>query len=918
MKKSYTQRLASQMVTLAKKQTTKKVGLLAGLFLVFGLAAFSQTNYYLITDSIAKGKTAVTKPNVIKPAFWSTDGTVNGQRPANFTDDGQIFNIQYTGLTNTTAWTVSGIGSKIVVGTDTTTTLTFTSTGPSSITATIDVLANSSFVYEGANTSGIKWGNLAKGSTVRFAGSTLVDQQVLPGNYYNLSLAAGGATYLPTILPVDSIIHVAGLYTPRATAVYYGSTIDFNGPGGQYIPAGSYYNLTITGSKSVSDSLQGTIYVAGNYNNGSSGAPLVPYTLNKTTGAITASTINYNGLNTAGQSLTGSQTFYNLTFSNGRSFTVTSYNNSDNTITIAQPDPELAIGDSVSATSTVFPTLNSAAITGITNDTVVTLSAPPALRLIVHPVGGGSDTVLIASYSTADSSITLTTTPTFNAGDTIYASQITTAPTTSKGVVTLAYYVQSVSGNTITLSSSKGLAAAAGSGLLNANLSFGTSTKIPTPKTVTGTVNIQNTFTPSTGAITTTGSTFNYFGKKQNIAGGKNLVYDNLTINQDSSTTANLTAGALVTGALNLQSGKLSTSTTNARLITLDVNATISSGCDTCFINGPLAKNFASTSTFTYPIGTVYQGIGFARKATITPGTDASKTYTAAFGFGKVPYTTKIDSTTLDAIADTVSNFVVTLSNYTAGADTSAQLSFEFVPDYFVDSNLVLAHYFHGKYTAESTPFLVTDTITSHIFTTNGYDTIFGRYTLGIANPSLVPVKFGAVVAAQLADATVKVSWESYSEINVNKYVVEGSTDGINFTEKGSLPAKGASGYAFIDNSPKEGINYYRIKEVDNDGKASYSTVVSVKIGGSIVGNISIYPNPVVNKTLNFALNTSAANYTLKVTNVLGKTVLASTINHNGGTASYSVALPAGLAKGVYFVKLSNGSNEISKTIIVE
>jgi len=932
MKKSYTQRLASQIVTLAKKQATKKVGLLAGLFLVFGMAAFSQTNYYLRTDSLStkKAQVKIAPSNILA---WTTDpnGTAAaGTTPPDFVTPGQIFNIQATGWSNTKDWSVSGAGSKIVVGTDTTSkALTFTSTGPSNIVGTIDVKPLSSFVYAGASTDGITWGTLSTGSTVRFEGSTLGYQQVLPGNYYNLSLATGGATYYPVIISPNQTIHVAGLYTPRATAVYYGSTIDFNGTGGQYIPAGNYYNLTISGSKSISDSLQGTILVAGTFNNGSDGQPLVPYTLNKTTGAITASTINYNGLNPAGQSLGNGQSYYNLTFSNGRSFTVTSYKNSDNTITIAQPDPELAVGDSVSATSTVFPTLNSAVITGIDTNTI-TLSAPPALRLIVHTaVAAGSpqvyDTVYIASYNNTatvgdptDSTLTLTAPATFAAGDTLYASQILTAPTVSKGMVTNAaiLLVAGVTGTTVQLSSLKAFTAAAGIGLLNANLSFGTPTKLPTPKTVTGTLNIQNNFVPGTGSITTTGTTFNYFGKRQAIAGGKNLVYNNLTINQDSATTATLSAAALVTGTFNLQSGKLTTNA-NTKLLTLDVNATVNTGCDTCFVNGPLAKNFASTSSFTYPIGAVYQGLGYPRKATITPATADAKTYTAAYAIGKVANITKIDSTSLDAIADSAAYYNVALSNYTAGADTSAQIGFEFIPGYYLDSNLVLAHYFHGKFTAESATFLNTNGSQVNV-TTNGYDTTFGHYTLGIANPTTVPVKLGAVVAAQLANSTVKVSWESYSEINVNKYVVEGSTDGINFAAKGSLPAKGASGYSFVDATVKEGINYYRIKEVDNNGKVSYSTVVSVKIGGSIVGNISVYPNPVVNKQLNFVLNTAASNYTLKVTNVLGKSVLASTINHNGGTASYSLALPAGLAKGVYFVKLTNGSNEISKTIIVE
>ena len=257
----------------------------------------------------------------------------------------------------------------------------------------------------------------------------------------------------------------------------------------------------------------------------------------------------------------------------------------------------------------------------------------------------------------------------------------------------------------------------------------------------------------------------------------------------------------------------------------------------------------------------------------------------------------------------------VAVSNYSG--DTSAQITFQYTPNANAqDSSVLLARNSGGNYIAEANAVAVGSS--PLLFTTWAYDTAFGNYIFAYANPAFLPVKFVSLSASALANQTVKVSWENLAEINVSKYVIEGSTDGLTFTEKGSLPAKGAAGYSFIDATPKDGLNYYRIEAIDNSGKITYSNVVSVKIGSTIIGNFSVYPNPVVNSQLSFVLNTKAANYTLKVTNAIGQSVLASTINHIGGTASYSFALPSGLSSGAYFVKLTDGANEFTKTIIIK
>ncbi len=49
--------------------------------------------------------------------------------------------------------------------------------------------------------------------------------------------------------------------------------------------------------------------------------------------------------------------------------------------------------------------------------------------------------------------------------------------------------------------------------------------------------------------------------------------------------------------------------------------------------------------------------------------------------------------------------------------------------------------------------------------------------------------------------------------------------------------------YSVTDESPRYGVNHYRIKQVDFDGKVSYSPIKSVKIN-EVSSKISIFPNP--------------------------------------------------------------------------
>ncbi len=129
--------------------------------------------------------------------------------------------------------------------------------------------------------------------------------------------------------------------------------------------------------------------------------------------------------------------------------------------------------------------------------------------------------------------------------------------------------------------------------------------------------------------------------------------------------------------------------------------------------------------------------------------------------------------------------------------------------------------------------------VTNYGSTTSDHYPVFTRYAFDAA---LLPVRLLSFAAVKDGN-TVKVSWKSAEEINSSEYIVQRSADGISFTNIGTITAKGfASDYSFTDANPLTGSNFYRLKQVDKDGKFVYSKVV--KINFTKLPGIRISPNP--------------------------------------------------------------------------
>lgn len=186
-----------------------------------------------------------------------------------------------------------------------------------------------------------------------------------------------------------------------------------------------------------------------------------------------------------------------------------------------------------------------------------------------------------------------------------------------------------------------------------------------------------------------------------------------------------------------------------------------------------------------------------------------------------------------------------------------------------------------------------------------------GNYaiTLGVQQPYEVsdplPVQllsFKAVLQGNQALLT----WKTAHEQNSKSFEVEKKPATSNdFSFLASLAAKGNNGdevYNYRDNSLTEGITYYRLKKVDNNGLSNYSQIVLVNLQSSNSATLKVYPNPALTQ-MNIAFNAKESKkYNLQLIDALGRTVISKQISciQGSNTISWNIAE---LSAGEYILK---------------
>lgn len=155
-------------------------------------------------------------------------------------------------------------------------------------------------------------------------------------------------------------------------------------------------------------------------------------------------------------------------------------------------------------------------------------------------------------------------------------------------------------------------------------------------------------------------------------------------------------------------------------------------------------------------------------------------------------------------------------------------------------------------------------------------------------------------VSATKEHKSVKVSWSTTNEVDNKLFEIERSSDGKSFERIGQKAAASnpvtINSYSFIDIQPGTGVNYYRIKQIDLNGKSSYSPVATVDFDPKTALTITNYGQKMI------VIDGVEGNGLLQVFDVNGKIVAMRQVV-NSETFGFD-----NLENGVYFCKLENNA----------
>ncbi len=190
-------------------------------------------------------------------------------------------------------------------------------------------------------------------------------------------------------------------------------------------------------------------------------------------------------------------------------------------------------------------------------------------------------------------------------------------------------------------------------------------------------------------------------------------------------------------------------------------------------------------------------------------------------------------------------------------------------------------------------------------------------YTIPLSLAGAVPVTFSNF-NAQCTGSGALITWSTENEINSSYYEIEKSTTGTNWTPIAKVSAAGQSSttrnYQQIDLG-SAGNAFYRIKEVDIDGKTTYTDIARTNCDSKLITTL-IYPVP-ANDKLNVVIKSDRSLKTqLIIVDGIGQVVkkLDATIVSGNNNFSFNLS---NLAAGHYTIRSQDASLNLNKPFTI-
>ncbi|MBY0427037.1 MAG: hypothetical protein K2Q22_15490, partial [Cytophagales bacterium] len=330
-----------------------------------------------------------------------------------------------------------------------------------------------------------------------------------------------------------------------------------------------------------------------------------------------------------------------------------------------------------------------------------------------------------------------------------------------------------------------------------------------------------------------------------------NETFYNLIINKPSGevfATADDDITIDLLGKMSFVNGLVNTNSIAGSLVIFQTSATSTGANSTSFVNGPVQKLTNNTTPFIFPVGDVVSGNNLYRPLTATPNSGSTSTFETEYtgiGFGDYSLGTGLTDVTtkewwrMDRISGSA-NPVVTLS-WGVDSDIPNELTATI-------AGLLVAHFDGTDWDSQGgtnpTGNYLNGTITATVATS-----VFGPFTL--ATLSAIPLSLQDM---EFHGSKVKnhhiLHWSLKNAGSVKSFIVEKSSNGIEFSEIGQVQVEASKDREFQFKNPMIGYGtvYYRIKSILLSGQISTSKIIHLSDRDG-TNSFVIYPNPMEGQT---------------------------------------------------------------------
>ena len=378
-----------------------------------------------------------------------------------------------------------------------------------------------------------------------------------------------------------------------------------------------------------------------------------------------------------------------------------------------------------------------------------------------------------------------------------------------------------------------------------------------------------------------------------------------LRINNGSATGVTLTAATTIQsgGALHLQKGIL-LSSTSALIVTMQRNSNLIGGSSTSYVDGPLRK--IGEHAFTYHVGR------FGRYSTLsmTAGGNFNDVFTVTY----FPGNPQADfGNNLAQLLEHISSVEYWLVQ---GPVVGRTLSFKITAYSGVtDFNSLVVARFDGNDWLNAGRDGTSGSVTNgfiHLTTPN-----FGPFTLGSTDPmaNSPNIHLDYFTAKKEQDKGL-LNWQVDSRKQVDLFEVQSSTErNGQYSSIGTITSTGSSQYQFTDPQLASGINYYRLRIVEKNGKESFSKTVSLFYQKEEVQLLTAWPSITQGPTTLVLMSPEKTQAQLNIMDAQGRLMKTLKVQVNEGRNTIPIDL-MGFNGGIYYINVTTNKGRWNVKVV--